>query len=406
MPRVQLTSATKRRIFQFVVTVLAASIALSAVRGWAHLDESIAQTARLFGAVAEGPRAGEPATATDLYQGGADLVSLSVAMLAAALLAGMLAWKTPARADARALALFLVFIFLPDDILRTPLEVFGISLDDRTVASLGWIPVWLALAAFLRFSALFPERSIVRETHPTSVRHPAPHRGRRAMLRARSGLLRPGVVWPTAAILSLITIGLTVIGGAIVAQWIMIFWLAVLAAIVSGVLQLLQTYRSSTPVERAQILWVVFGFYAAAWAAVLIYILVPFYERYAPPSALGGLGWLAIGQLLLPLPLILIVVSLYVGVFHGGALDPERAIRKTTTYGLVVFVEILLFTAVEEVTASALVERVVGPTSSRASAYIGGGAIALAFRPLKHWIEARAERWMPRGLRSPGRESA
>lgn len=429
-------SSVKIFAFKLFASIPVLAIAWSAVHGWANLQSSIDQAAQMFDATADA--VGRSPETVHRYLGAADIMLVSVVMLAACFLAWMLIWKASERPDARALALFLIFVFLPDDVLRAALTGFHLGVDDRQLSTLGWVSSWFALAAFLRFSVLFPSElhdvNIVGVWVRLQERRRQLSRKRRTRdgasdgdgagsegskgnpgaadavagksngstelsVRLQSALLKAPLVWGGAALLSVATVWLALRSGGITSTWLFVFAILWLGGILRGTQHLRYSYGRSDPDSRRQILWIVYGFYAAMWVVLVIFVVapvigVPLYERYAPRPA-ADLDWTAIELRLLTLPLIIILGSLYIGVFHSGALDPQGVIRRTTIYGIVILTEILLFGVVEGVAERTVIGSVFGEQASNAGTFLAAGVVALAFRPLKHWVKSRVERRLP-----------
>jgi hypothetical protein len=296
-------------------------------------------------------------------------------VLLAAMLALVLIWRTGERPDTRALALF--FVFLPLFNFDSPLRNLGVLGDSRVVDSaatvLGAATWWLALAAFLRFSAVFPRPLTPAHLHAAGLP------------RWRSRLLDAKAVWVSALLLGLLSgsLGVLMETGAGVPLPLTAILFALLLAlivgflwtIVQGVRHLRIRYRTSGPADRRRILWVVQGFFLAMWAIFIgIAGLLP-----AALAAAAEAPWIwpTLPVLAIAAAPLVITVFLAIAIFYDGAIDPALVIRRTALYGAFGVVLTFLFAGVENLASSAIGARLGVPEGW--AGWIGAGTVALVF---------------------------
>jgi hypothetical protein len=327
--------------------------------------------------------------------------------LAACGVAALLFLKVPDRQDARALTLFLCFLaFFWGSLFRfmqvgTAAQSFSINL---TFGS-GWVSqaaiasFLLAAAAFLRFSALFPE-PLTAERLPSS-------RMPRALHRLRAAFLRAGPVWGTAMGLYVLQrylplVVMRAVGanqenppafaqrifvGAMVAAAALLV-IAALSAMTLGMLNLRASYRLARPAERRRMQWVIGGFTVAAWmvlgAAGLIVLIV---TTDVGSDVLG-----AAIQLALVLAPLVLVLGAAVGILYSGAIDPALALRRSTLYAMLGAIAIVAYAGLENGLSNVLEQRLALP--GFVGAMLAGAIVTVALIPLrggvKRWMDRRA----------------
>ena len=81
------------------------------------------------------------------------------------------------------------------------------------------------------------------------------------------------------------------------------------------------------------------------------------------------------------------------GVFRHGILDPRLAIRRTTVYGALGVLFIVLFAVVESLVSEILEARLGLPTMLGAA--LAGATVALIVIPLRGKFSRWMDRWMP-----------
>jgi hypothetical protein len=332
-------------------------------------------------------------------------VSALTALLACAL-AALLMWKAPQRADARVLALFMAFLaifwgslfrFLKIDGTGTEVSV-ELSYGGGWVSQSALVSLLLAMAAFLRFSALFPQ--------PLTAERLPPPRYFRALRRLRVATLRPLPVWGSvAAILIIQTFGLDVVArvagvetaeesvrvqSLLLGTLFFVIGLAALfalSAIVLGMRNLRASYRMASANERKRILWVVSGFSLSSWMVLAgLGILVVIVTTSLDVTALG----VAVPLVLVLAPLVL-VASATIGVLYSGALDSALVLRASTMYGALAATGVVAFAGIENALSGVLEDRLALPGAL--GSVIAGAVVAAALFPLRGavrlWLKGR-----------------
>ena len=313
--------------------------------------------------------------------------------LAACALAVPLVIRAQRLEEARTLALFLAFLslfwatvfsffyFLPStepDRLN-----FGGSVGPGASA---WAYTWyvLAIVSFLRFSALFPRRL-------TPQRFVAGHRWKVVATLQKLSLI-PAVVWG-AGVALILTMAAPVVGtpwnplGSAMwnqpappieitwnVQWVLAvvrmvsaYVVAPLALIALGVLNLFSGLATSTGDDRRRSLWVFVGFSIAMWMVFL-----------GIPLALWLTGWSIPFVLLAP---AVIVACLAVAIFYRGDLDPALIIRRSTVYGLLAVLFVVVLAVGESLASDLFVDRI--GLSDAAGGALVAGITALLVLPLR-----------------------
>jgi hypothetical protein len=320
--------------------------------------------------------------------------------LSACALAAFLLWKAPDRADARALTLFLAFLALYWGSLFRFMNVqatensvdIGIRYGGGWLAQSALAAFVLAVAAFVRFSALFPQ-PLTADRLPRPKRFPMLHRWRAATLR-------PAIVWGSAvAVILVFRFGSDVAAlffdlpdqpTAVPPAFIMITVatgvlciLYALAGLILGTRNLRTSYRISAPEERKRVLWVVSGFTIAAFmvlSAVGLLLLVVVTKM---ESSLLGI----VVPLIVLAPLVLVICAA-IGILYAGAIDPALVLRRSTVWGAIGAAGVILFAAIENGLSSLLEDRLHLPAF--AGAMISGSIVAVLLIP----VRARVQRWV------------
>lgn len=295
----------------------------------------------------------------------------AITALAACALAVLLLWKASYKPDGRALTLFLGFLAVFWGSVFRFLEVTAGPTDVSVNLNYGgqWVSqtalaAWLlAVAAFLRFSALFP-RPLTADRLPPAKRF-------RFLRQVRTVLLQPLAIWGVALgaiLLAQFAPGLVarrlgvnsaeraaevqnVLLSVNLGTILLAYGLIPAIAIVLGVRNLHASYRLSSPPERRRMLWVVMGFSSASWLIVLAVASVVMLGAMDIPERLA----VVVPVLFVLAPLVLVLGSA-LGVLYHGAIDPGLALQRSTIYGILGAVGIMIFAAVENA-LSALVER-------------------------------------------------
>ena len=319
-----------------------------------------------------------------------DLYASSAICLVAVTLMMLLVWRSVQRPEARILAVFLACMFTPGVVL----SALGVSIGAQVIMQSA--AAWLAIACFVRFAALFP-RPVTAETIRESDAIKARRKGKEPGVAPsfRPAFLRPGLVWGGAAAGAGFGIAARLTGQVAVdavSSIAMAVWLVV------GLGLMRSSYRVADPAGRRRMLWVVQGFYAAAWVSVLAAIPASIISAQAGYAYGAGSvdnvviphAAIAIQSLAAIISTGLVVLGLGVALLYDGALDPALALRRTTVYGIVAVSGALLFGIVENVASSVLADAL--GLSEGMGAAVAGAAVALAFNPLRNWITRAVER--------------
>lgn len=174
-----------------------------------------------------------------------------------------------------------------------------------------------------------------------------------------------------------------------------------------GIRHLRSAYGVAPEPRRRRIAWLVHGIVLAFWAVILLHVLPEFWKGWSAahtsdPGAGTGAGatllTIARNDLGTFIPVSLIVVSVAVGVFHSGAIDPELVLKRTTIYGALAVMFLFLFAGIESL-VSELVERGLGLPGLVGSMLVGG-FVAVMIAPLRKPLSRLADRLVPRTERS------
>ncbi len=349
-------------------------------------------------------------------QGGAFLIGIITAYLivhltalGAAAIAAVLVVRVPERQDARALALFLAFLaHFWGSLFRffsASLSADGNALHFSITfgpgsSALAYAALVLSIAAFLRFSVLFP-RPLPSSVFDRKRRRVQPLKALRRIL------VDPRVVWAVAAVLisvfSVPWLNQTWAPAPGVGRWweylpsgdlkrvvsvlfIMLYVTIPLGLIVFGVQNLLSGVRALGGENRRKSLWVFAGFTVAMWMLVIsiAILLLPSY-LFDPVD---------MAVLLFLLSPTVIVISLTAGLFYRGDLDPALVIKKTTVYGVLGTLFLVLFAVVESVVSEILENRLGLP--GLLGGAVAGGFVALIVLPFRHRLTGWVDRIGPR----------
>lgn len=279
----------------------------------------------------------------------------------------------------------------------------------------------LAVAAFVRFTALFP-----RELGPDGFR------------RARdelAGMLFPGAGEPSRVTRSFRSLQLVLVrrpwivwaGG--VTYGVFLYWMQArfasehslvmfdlssglargawaahvvvfTTAILLGLSNLGVGHAYSGGEQRRRILWLVAGY----TVAVFLFVAMAGLMLAATAAASPALWSLTNGMAFVvwPLTILVVMVCYLVSIFFRGAFDPSLVLRGTTIYGGLVVGLTFLFAGVESVVESQLTERFGLPEG--VGTWVGAGAVALALEPLRRWLDGTVRRLAPVGVAEEGGE--
>lgn len=360
------------------------------------------------------PRVAALAAVLDRLPGGAWLavagfaVSAGTALLACAL-AALLVWKAAERADARALTLFLCFLAIFWGSLFRFLKVTvgegtvnaSLSYGDGWVSRTASLAFVLAVAAFVRFSALFP-RPLTADRLPPARRFPA-------LRRLRAAFLRAPVVWGVTAValivLELAPPVLARLAGepdgpgesaplfvpVMIGLAVFTYVVLPIAAFALGTRNLRASYRGASEDERRRILWVVAGFAVSAWLILgALGLLLGIALLDVELEALGIIVPVAI----FIAPLVLVTCAA-IGILRSGAVDPALVLRRSTVYGALGVLAVVAFAGLENA-LSALVEARLGLPGIIGS-MIAGALVAAVLIP----VRGPLQRLVARRVQSP-----
>lgn len=153
------------------------------------------------------------------------------------------------------------------------------------------------------------------------------------------------------------------------------------------VLQIYRYRRVSTPTQRQQTKWVVFGFALAIGSfligTLLLFVLLP---HFFPMSPLAY----TIGQIPFTLLLLVFPVSIGFAILRHRLWEIDRLISRTLVYGTLTIILALLYTGLV-IGFQALLRGFISQTNDVAIV-ISTLAIAALFQPLRHRIQAIIDR--------------
>jgi hypothetical protein len=311
----------------------------------------------------------------------------------------------------------------------------------------GWLPAAvgvLAIAAFLRFSVLFPQSLTPAELRGLGKLKPDDSMGRadRALGRlahsmlGRAGpvdaprlpkrtlhhlvqrlptrmqriarftvvkdagrlLTEPPVFWSIAAGIAA-TPYLLWWAFEWLPTWLSIglffVWFSTIPmAVLLGVAVLRHGYAVAAPVDRRRMRWIIESLNAAVWAMIAM----------GPFSLLYWIGVENALVILMPgivfsvVPL-LVIGGFTVAVLYGGALEPRLAVRRSTIYGLFGFALAFVYAVIEELVSTQLVARV--GLSEGSGTLMAAGVIAAVFGASIQKFRLRAEAYLRNAAASP-----
>ena len=308
-----------------------------------------------------------------------------------------LAWRAAEQPDARALAFFMAFLalywgpllnvmqfgyaFRPDEPEPNSLSF---SLTSEGLGGITMAALFLSVAAFVRFSALFPRLLKKEDLQSSKLLRP---------LRAiRVKLLTPAIVWGIFGGMAIDLISRSGSGSSEavdasigeIPMWapvlLLLFVGPPLFGMMVGALNLRAGYVSSVESERKKILWVVAGCVVGTCM-----ILVALAGLFVYPIVL---------LVILPLAPLVLVLCLGVAVFYRGAIHPALIIKRATVYGILGVLLVAMFSAAESLLAAVLQDRL-GFSSSASSASLGG-LLAVVLMPVRSPLSRWLGGWLPR----------
>lgn len=142
-------------------------------------------------------------------------------------------------------------------------------------------------------------------------------------------------------------------------------------------------YKAADADGRRRVLWLVQGLVAFAVIGGFQVSLVVLVQT--TPLEIPIPGW---EYWLRTVALFVALGFIAVAVFYRGALDPGLVVRRTALYGLSGVVLVFVFTAVEDLTASWLADRL--GLSENAGSWLAGGVVALLLGPIHAALSKRA----------------
>jgi len=155
-------------------------------------------------------------------------------------------------------------------------------------------------------------------------------------------------------------------------------------------------YRAADADGRRRVLWLAQGLVAFAVIAGLQVALVVLVQT--TPLRIPIPGW---EYWLRLVALFAALGFLAVAVFYRGALDPGLVLRRTALYGLGGVALVFAFTAIEDLTAAWLADRL--GLGENAGSWFAGGVVALLLGPI-HAALVRARRTTRGGPHPPQSE--
>lgn len=334
----------------------------------------------------------------------------------ACVLALILVARSWSHAGGRHLALFLAFLssvwgsllrFLQVEVVEREVNIHLVG--EGLSASLGIAAFLLSVAAFIRFSSVFPVK-LAPDTLP-------PPRHLIFLRRLRLGLLKPSVIWGLAILLimlrelaALAFLSLADSGGitgrvdtgtlaaaeAPALFWVSFFSTAFIVAVVPlagiglGLRNLVSGYRVADLGNRRRVLWLVAGVSLAGWMVVgglgtfLLLVLTP----------LDAPGWFT--SLLLVLPILapaVLVASTGIALFYSGAVDPGLVLKRSTVLGAIGAAGILLFAGLEEALSELVASKLGLP--GIVGSIVAGAVAAGVMLPMRKVVGKAASRVLP-----------
>ncbi|NJD11692.1 MAG: hypothetical protein FIB01_15070 [Gemmatimonadetes bacterium] len=163
-----------------------------------------------------------------------------------------------------------------------------------------------------------------------------------------------------------------------------------------GIRNLASGFHLASPADRRRVLWLVAGVSASGWM-VLGSVLGGFLAVLMDlPDRVGD-----IFVVLLVLAPAVLVVGCAVAIFYAGSLDPGLVLRRSTVYGALGALGLLLFAGLEEVLSSWVALRLGLP--GLVGSLLAGSLAAGVMIPLRKPAERIASRVLPGQERQPAR---
>ena len=321
----------------------------------------------------------------------------------AGVLALVLSWKASHRPDARTAALCLAFLAVFLSVIVVPSG--SASLAHEVTFSISYM-LWAVL--FLRFTMIFP--SEISLAGLESLRSTPEDGGTRVRLRhlvngAQAFIVaHPSVLWYLGAVfLTWAYLHTTSFASsfylitpespeALPFLYLVVGIGGLVFTLVALVISFLWTgYRLASAEERQKILWVVlswvFGLFWAALGVALMYL-----EVYADSDALRTVSryfWPAY----YPGIWFALLTGMAVAILYSGAFDVRPLINKTTVYGTLGILGIVMFAALESLVSEVLEARLGLPDTVGAAA--SGAIVAALVLPLRGPFSRAVSRLLP-----------
>ena len=318
-------------------------------------------------------------------------VSRAFTTLVAVIAVIVLLIRSSRAADARALTLFLLFVGLTYE------KIFGGTgypgpmqesltrwLLDNGVprAGLMWLfgpvpwSIWLALAAIMRFSVVFPRPPLSAEIIDASAAH-----DRQGMMRGAglagmdigagfrrisktllaSGAFKPVPLWTTAIMLIVIT---TILDRS---ARIILFATAASLVLALVITNLRASYNVVAPEEKARMRWLALGFLAAAGLFVLASVPLLFMDN--PVTTVSALVLIMIAP-------AVIMICMAMAVIYQGPTDAGQFLERLPAWTAHWFALSLIFALVSAAFRAA-------GLASGPAILAGLVAAAVLFRPMR-----------------------
>lgn len=168
-----------------------------------------------------------------------------------------------------------------------------------------------------------------------------------------------------------------------------------LPSLTAPIAQLYRYRRVSSPVQREQTRWVIFGFSTwivagTAFTAIIAYLAAQFVSPTNPEPTFWSSLFVFTGRLVWPLALFLVPVSLTVAVLRYRLFDIDLIIRRGLVYGTLTIFVILLYVLTVGL-LSAVLNLAAGATNLAVS-LIATGLIAVMFQPLRERLQRAVNR--------------
>jgi hypothetical protein len=154
------------------------------------------------------------------------------------------------------------------------------------------------------------------------------------------------------------------------------------------VVQVYRYRRVSTPVQRQQTKWVVYGVSMGVGGLLVLYSIARFFPSLFPGGSLANvIATLAVYGLMLLLPL-----SIGFAILHSRLWDIDSIINRTLVYGTLTGILALVYVGLI-LALQALLHGLINQTSNSDIAIVASTlAIAALFQPLRHRIQQVIDR--------------